>query len=411
VIATEVLVIGGGIAGVSAAYHLRRLGHEVALVERDDLAAHASGLNSGAISAMPQRHGRDLEADLTSVSLDIFRSLQLDLGHDIEFRQSGALRAIRTEAEHALAREIVAHAMLAGVRLELLTGREARAIEPELAPELLGAIYSPLNAEASPVKATRALALAAQREGCSIRIGHAVTAITVLADSTYRARAGAETVSARTVVIAAGPWIRQIGAMLHLDIPVVPVRGQMWATGNLPPRLFHNLSAMESALHWHREPGGGSDGPPGLTHRGDLRLTRHLYGRQTRAGVLIFGGDRQLVGDTTVPDPTGIESNRAHAAELVPLLRTLPIHRTWAGLMPFTPDGRPVIGPVPEHPNLYLIGGMGSSGFGEGPGAGKLLADWIHTRVPPAVLADAHPDRCVRVVGEAAHLRRVPPPS
>ena len=80
----------------------------------------------------------------------------------------------------------------------------------------------------------------------------------------------------------------------------------------------------------------------------------------------------------------------------VPLLRTLPIGRTWAGLMPFSPDGRPMIGPIPHRPRLYLIGGMGSSGFGEGPMAGKLLADWIHTSVPLAGLIEAAPARCVR---------------
>jgi sarcosine oxidase subunit beta len=392
----EIAVIGGGIAGVSVAYHLARLGHGVVLLERDEVASHASGLNSGQIGAAPLGRTSDLESHLAAGSLEIFRALQLDLGHDIEFRQSGGLRAIRTEAELAHARELTARAGPEAGGPELLTTRDARAIEPALDPALLGALHAPLDAHADPVKATRALATAAADEGARILTGREVTSIVSLPDGTYRLQAGDLILATRTLVIAAGPWSRRIGTMLQLEIPIYPVRGQMWATESLPPRLYHNLSAMESALHWHREPGGAPAEPPRLTHRGATRLTRHLYGRQTRDGAIIFGGDRQLVGHATAPDPAGIEVNRGHAAEIVPLLRTLPIRRTWAGLMPFSPDGRPMIGPIPHRPRLYLIGGMGSSGFGEGPMAGKLLADWIHRSVPLAGLAEAAPARCVR---------------
>ena len=393
---SEVAVIGGGIAGVSVAYRLARLGHGVVLLERDEVAAHASGLNSGQIGATPLRRAPDLESRLGAGSVEIFRSLQLDLGYDIEFRQSGALRAIRTEAELAHARQIATLAGPEAGGLELLTIREARAIEPGLDPALAGVLYAPRDAHADPVKATCALAAAATAAGARILTGREVTAIAALPDGTYRLHGGDRVLAAETLVVAAGPWSRRVGAMLHVEIPIFPVRGQMWATESLPPRLFHNLSAMESALHWHREPGGGPSEPPRLTHRGRTRLTRHLYGRQRRDGAIVFGGDRQLVGDVTVPDPAGIEINRLHAAEIVPLLRSLPIRRTWAGLMPFSPDGRPTIGPIPHRPNLYLIGGMGSSGFAEGPMAGQLLADWIHTSVAPPGLAEAAPGRCVR---------------
>jgi hypothetical protein len=122
--------------------------------------------------------------------------------------------------------------------------------------------------------------------------------------------------------------------MLGLRIPIVPVRGQMWASDPLPPRLFHTISAAESSLQWHTAPGNDTQTPPYLTHRGQQRLTRHLYGRQTRTGEIIFGGDRQLVEYQKRPDSAGIEVNHGHAAEVLPFLRELPVARTWAGLMP-----------------------------------------------------------------------------
>jgi len=184
---------------------------------------------------------------------------------------------------------------------------------------------------------------------------------------------------------------------LGLRIPIKPVRGQMWATDQLPPRVFHTISSAESALDWHYAPGNDHETPPHLTQHGSVRRTRHLYGRQTRDGEIIFGGDRQLVGYNTVPDPAGIAVNHAHAAEVLPLLSTLSIVRTWAGLMPFSLDGAPLIGQIPQRRNLYIVSGLASSGFGRGPMAGKLLADAIHTGQPHPVLAAADPARCVTV--------------
>jgi glycine/D-amino acid oxidase-like deaminating enzyme len=87
--------------------------------------------------------------------------------------------------------------------------------------------------------------------------------------------------------------------------------------------------------------------------------------------------------------------NHAHAADVLPLLRSLPIRRTWAGLMPFSLDGMPIIGRIPGRENCYVVTGLASSGFGRGPMAGKLLADFIHGGHRPDVLAAADPARCV----------------
>jgi sarcosine oxidase subunit beta len=197
------------------------------------------------------------------------------------------------------------------------------------------------------------------------------------------------------VVIAAGAWSAQLGARVGVDIPIAAVRGQMWATGALPPRIFHTISSAESSLAWRREDRALGE-PPDLTHRGSVRVTRHLYGRQRQNGEVIFGGDRQLAGSDTTPDPGGIEVNRGHAAEVLPFLSSLPTARTWAGLMPFSLDGKPLIGRVPGRAGLWIVGGLASSGFGRGPMAGKLVADALHTGTLPAVLAEADPARCVR---------------
>ena len=396
---TEILIIGGGIAGASAAYHLAQYGRRVTLLERGDIGSEASGVNAGSIGALGWGNVPNLESYLTIGSLEIFKTLQVTLGYDIEFRRSGSLQAIQTAAEFAYIQQRTAVLRSRGYTVDLLTTEEARAIEPGLNPALLGCLSMPLRAQADPKKATRAFAAAAAQGGARILVQHEVAAMHVEGDGTYQVETSQGTFNTGSVILAAGAWCADLGAMLGLRIPIVPVRGQMWASEPLPPRIFHTISAAESSLQWHTSPGNEGEAPPYLTHRQGARVTRHLYGRQTREGEIIFGGDRQLVGYNRGADLAGIEVNHGHAAEVLPLLREVPIKRTWAGLMPFPLDGAPIIGKIPQRPNLYIVSGLSSSGFGRGPMAGKLLADFIHTGHRPHVLVEADPARCVTPLG------------
>jgi sarcosine oxidase subunit beta len=392
-IEAEVVIVGGGIAGCSAAFHLASHGRRVVVLERGDIASAASGQNMGGIDCYGWGDAPDLQAHLTAGSLEIFEAVQADLGQDIEFRRSGGLQAIRTAEEHEWERERVEVLRKRGQLAELLTPREARSIEPGLSPTLLGAMYAPRRGQADPVQATRAFARLAELRGARVMPHHEVTAVTPRPAGGYSLTTSGTNVVGGALVIAAGAWCGPLGAMLDLDIPVVPVRGQMWATAPVGPRSFHTVSAAESAMAWARDHGGA---PPDLTIRDGRRVTRHLYGRQRRNGEIIFGGDRELVGYDTAPDPRGIAVNRDHAASVLPFLGDLPIARTWAGLMPFSLDGKPLIGRIPGRESVWIVTGLASSGFGRGPMAGKLLADYLHTGVPAPVLAEADPVGRVR---------------
>jgi glycine/D-amino acid oxidase-like deaminating enzyme len=389
----EIVIVGGGIAGCSAAFHLASHGRRVVVLERGGIASAASGQNMGGIDSYGWGDAPDLQAHLTAGSLDIFEAVQTDLGQDIEFRRSGGLQAIRTAEEYEWERERVETLRKRGQLAELLTPREARSIEPGLSPALLGAMYAPRRGQADPVRATQAFARLAELRGARVVTHHEVTAVTSRPAGGYSLTTSGTDVVAGALVIAAGAWCGPLGAMLDLDLPIVPVRGQMWATAPVGPRSFHTISAAESAMAWARDHGGA---PPDLTIRDGRRVTRHLYGRQRRNGEIIFGGDRELVGYDTTPEPRGIAVNRDHAVSVLPFLDDLPIARTWAGLMPFPLDGKPLIGRIPGRENAWIVTGLASSGFGRGPMAGKLLADYLHTGAPAPVLAEADPAGRVR---------------
>ena len=393
----EVLIIGGGIAGVSTAFFLSQQGRRVVLLERGDIASEASGVNAGGIGALGWGDTPGLESHLTMGSVDLFKRVQLDMGYDIEFRQCGGLEAIHTEAQMEYAERRVRSLREQGYTVELLGPRQAASIEPAINPMLLGFIYAPLRGKANPVLATHAFANAAGQSGARILTHHQVSAINHDGNS-YRVQTQQGEFIAPTLVLATGAWSAQAGSMLGLNVPIVPVLGQMWATAPLPPTLFHVLTSSESYHYWSQHPATGNELPPNLTHEQGVRITRHLYGGQTRSGAIAFGGDRQVVGtaaDSVTTEAEGIEVNRGQATEVVPGLAAIPVERTWAGLMPFSMDGAPIIGRIPQREGLYIVSGLASSGFGRGPMAGKLLADYIHTGERPSALSEADPARCV----------------
>jgi sarcosine oxidase subunit beta len=390
----EVIVIGGGIAGSSTAFHLAEQGHDVILLERGEIASEASGQNMGGVGGNGWGNNPDLLSYLTAGGVEIYKRMQLDLGYDMEFRLSGTMTAIATEAEYEFQQDRVAALQAGGYDVHLLSTRDARAIEPEANPDLLGFVHSPQRGQADPVKSTRAFAHAAEVAGAAIHTGENVVSIDPQTNG-YAIRTDNSEYRCQTLVLATGAWCGPVGNLLGINIPIVPVRGQMWATESLPMRVFSTIGSSESPYDWSIDNGADAVTPPNCTHKNGRRTTRHLYGRQRKNGEIIFGGDRESLGYVSGTDPDGIAVNRGHAAEVIPLVASLPIARTWSGLMPFALDGSPIIGKIPLRDNLYIVSGLASSGFGRGPMAGKLVADYIHTGHRPGVLAESDPARCV----------------
>ena len=276
--------------------------------------------------------------------------------------------------------------------MELLSPYEAKALEPELSLDMLGFVYSRFRGQADPLKTTRAFGQAALNAGVKIQTNAEVRTIGRNGGVWTLSTSGGD-YEADVVVVAAGAWCRDLGRMVGAEIPIEPVVGQMWSTEPLPPRIFGTIGSFESSFHWSEALFVEQGSPPELTHSGTQRVTRHLYGRQRKSGEIIFGGDRRDAGfDKTIED-SGIDVNKGHATEILPLLADLPITSTWSGLMPFSMDGHPINGRLPNNDDLFVVTGLASSGFGRGPAAGMLIADAITRNELHPVLSESDPRR------------------
>jgi len=389
----DVVVIGAGIVGTSTALTLAERGVGVVVLERGSVAGEASGLNAGVIGAGGWGDQPTIDVALNMGSRDRYIDLAQQRGHDIGLDLTGTLTLIRTEEEWRWAEASVKADRQLGRRFELITTEELVGLEPFVDPTLLGAVLDPLAVRAEPVKATRAFATEAMSAGAVIKTSSAVTAIRPRTDGRWEveteAKAQRDVFRADAVIFAAGPWCAELGAMVGVNVPIVAVRGQMWASEPQPLVLRHAIAAAEALRTWADEDTNNTT-PPKLTHRFEHRITRHLYGRQRPNGEFVFGGDRVLTTDRTV-DSDGISVNHDHVAELLPGVQNLPPARTWGGLMPFSLDGRPLIGPIPGHQGLFLAGGLASGGFGRGPMTGQLIADLVVGREPEFDLTSLAP--------------------
>ena len=394
---SDVIVIGGGIVGCTAAMFLADAGMDVNLLERGEISGEASGLNAGSIGGYGWGRSPSLQEHLTMGSLDIFKSLQIEKGYDIEFRQSGSLVAIQSLNQYEYAQERVSYLKSEGMQVEILSPSEAKSYEPNLNGDLNGYMYSSYRGQADPIKSTRAFSEVAKKNGAIITTSAPVTDLEQ-AGQGWIVRSHNRVFNCQALLIATGAWTYEIGNMIGLNIPIQPVRGQMWATDSMPPRIFHTISSMESSEYWHKNPIVNEDSPPELTHNGDSRVTRHLYGRQRANGEVIFGGDRELLGLRDDVSFTGIEVNKTHAGEILPFLDQLSVTRTWSGIMPFSPDGLPLIGRIEQYENLFLATGLGSSGFGRGPGSGMLVADLIVRGEGHPALQESIPTRLIEEI-------------
>jgi glycine oxidase len=357
----EVLVAGGGIVGAACARALALRGLRVLICEPGPEPAAASAASAGILGPQIERADESLRA-LGLRARDLYDTLGPSLtettGIDIGLWREGVASLAFEEAEAERLRDAVAHQRQAGLRCDWLEPSEVAERFPATAP-CLGALFAPEDGAVDAPALARALRADAQRCGAHTLNARVQRLNTILGRAT-----GVETsagkIKAEHVVIAAGAWSTQI-EHLPRQLPVEPVRGQMAAApwpGNMPRTVLYYDHGYILA----------------------------------RSGEAIFGSTMERVGFDGSVTPAGIAEIMSAARRLLPQLPPSPT-RTWAGLRPLTPDGRPIIGVDPDVRGLWYATGHGRNGVLLAGLTGEIIASLVTTGESEVEIASFAPER------------------
>lgn len=352
----DVVVVGGGVMGASAAFHLAEAGVDVVLVERGDLAGGSTSRAAGGVRA---NFSDELNIRLGARSLELFADFSTRPGQDIDLHRSGYLFVLTRPDDVALFEASVALQNSLGVRSRMVDVDEACRLSPLLNPEgVLAAAWSPDDGHCSPESVVLGYATGARRLGACVRTGVELTGITTSAGEITGVTTSAGDVATGCVIDCAGAWSPDVAAHVGVDLPVVPVKREILVTEPMPEPIEMAFTIdYATSLYWHRE-------GPGL-----------LTG---------FSRSDVPVGFDLERDPRFPEMLAERAAERVPALLDLGVMTGWAGLYEVTPDHNALLGQARGVSRFLYATGFSGHGFLQGPAVGEVLRD-LYLGVEPFV--------------------------
>ena len=345
----EIVVIGGGVSGLSSAYFLAKAGKDVVVVEKGMVGGEASGRNGGMIS---ERTDEPALIPLAVESVRLWATLDDELGYPTEFIHQGRIQVAVSEEEMGDIFTEHDHALRHGISVEQLDPSEISDMVPGISARTLGGLFFANGGHANPQRAVQAFAWAFQDLGGRLHQNTAVTSINVEDNKVTSVETTAGDIAADFVVAAAGPQTALLADMVGVHVPVAPARVEIIATAPLEP-LF------------------------------DIALVGNgLYGRQAARGNLLFGGgahewiDVGLISDPAKPNTPLIRNIARRLAELLPAVADVPVIRSWAGIVEQAPDYMPIID-IPDSPSNYIVVTASAHGFGIAPATGKVVSDLV----------------------------------
>ncbi|ASY73839.1 NAD(P)/FAD-dependent oxidoreductase [Sinorhizobium fredii] len=342
----EVAIIGGGLAGCSAALHIAKRGVSVVLFERGRCGAQASGVNFGGVR---QQGRHPAELPLARRSRGLWDQLPELVGSNCEFVPTGHLKLARTDAEMA---ELEAYRNMArdfGLELELVGKKRLHEMYPYLGDNLAGGSLCREDGQANPRLVAPAFSRAARRAGADIREMSPVAAATHTGQY-FEIKVRDEVVSAAKLINVAGAWGAKVAAWFGDEVEEGVIAPNMCVTEPLPLFMGPNLGVC-----------GGS-----------------IYLRQIPHGSVIFGAGMAIADPEKIrarPLAEVTQEGARLAIEMVPRLANALLVRTWTGIEGSIADGIPVFGPSLNVRNLFHAFGFTGHGFQLGPGAGAVLCE------------------------------------
>ena len=379
----DVVVIGAGVVGCSVAYYLTREGVSVTILERESIGSGASAHATGSLSLLGAEFSPGASFELARASDFEFQQIvpELEAATDIDllYQRRPSLRLALDEEEADLIKSLMVW-QHPHVKMHWIDAQEVHSIEPRLSPSIIGAVYEDESAQLDSYRLNLALCRGAELLGADI-LYREVTGLVTDGTKISGVRTASGDISCSTVVVAAGTWSRAFTPWLGFPIPVRPLKGERllldYPGEPLPvlissPKRGHMISRMD-----------------GLTSVGSTG------GRDYDQKEIFWGEefDRQ-------PTAAARMELLQRAIDVLPDLERAELVQQLAGSRPLSPDGKPIIGPVPGREGILLATGHTTKGIHLGPITGRIITDYV-CRGSTRVISDMSeflPDRFADIV-------------
>ena len=359
----DLAIIGGGVIGTVTAYILAKAGFQVLVIERQDIGAGTS--SSAAAAALLQTKTSAKKLSLANTSLNLLDELHNQLEGRFEYAHTGSLLAANTDDELQLVRDMNTSLKSLGLDVEYLDGKQARDSMPVLGENVIGASYSPQDAQINPLELVTACAQAARANGAIFATFTELLGIESSGDKIVAVQTSAGRVLTDTVINAAGVWAPKVADMVQVSLPISPLKGELLITERRPPQMQGTLIAAKYLLSKTR----AEENTSGQAVKRSVGITLV----QIAHGNFVIGSTRDPEGMDRRSTYEGIRELVHQLLELTPSLANIHLLRAYAGLRPLTPDGSPIIGRTLQLPGLIQAAGFG----GDGLAMSAITADMI----------------------------------
>ena len=346
----DVVIIGAGIIGCSAAYNLAKKGCSVIVLEANDNIGNGGSTRNGGGVRQSGRDPRELPLIMYGIK-NIWPTLSEELGVDVEYYQQGNLRLGKTDAHIKILQGLTNSAVACGLDVKMISADEAKVINPFLSDEVMGASWCPTDGHANPLLTTLAYYRKARQLGVRFITGEKVVRINKIKGLARQVITENDVYEGDKIIVAAGLASRSILNSVGVDVPMTPVLLETLVTEAVEPMFYQMLGTAAA----------------------------DFYGHQSTHGSFVFGVNSGMEPYAKSGSPVSSSFAASTACRGImsyfPALADVKIVRTWAGWMDSCADHVPVISTVEEVPGLVVACGFSGHGFGISPTVGLLLSE------------------------------------